>query len=201
MERMIAEMRTNIGPSLTLSAERQAAVLDELGDHLNWQKSKLTEVLENLSVELRNLAGSQPRPHPEQKALGPGYVRLDRVAVGGDAGLRFGLLKDWVRVNSLAIVRRASRPYTSASELIAAIPEYLQAEAEVLESQILLIGTRNHSEKLAIPIQDIEATCRYRQWFDLANEGPFAPEVPAVLARNNGTFDLNQKGMSHRVSD
>jgi hypothetical protein len=199
MERMIAEIRTSVAPSLTSAADRQVSVLDDLGDHLDWQKSKLTEVLENISAELRNLSESRT----QQPGRPPGngeYVRIDRGALGADERLRFKLLKDWVHLNSLSIVHRASRQYTSANQLISAIPDYLQAEAEVLEDRVLLIGTRNHSERLAIPIKDIEPTCRFRQWFDISLEGPFAPEIPAVLARANGSFDVSQKGITHRLA-
>jgi hypothetical protein len=80
------------------------------------------------------------------------------------------------------------------------MPDYLQAEAEVLEDQVLLIGTHGHSEKLAIPIRDIDPKCRFRQWFDISLDGPFAPEKPAVVARSNSSLDVSQKGITHRVS-
>jgi hypothetical protein len=196
MERMIAEIRTNIAPSLTAAANRQTNVLDDIGDHLDWQKSRLTEVLENISTELHHLAETRV----VQQGRRSEFVRVDRIALGNDERLRFSLLKDWVHLNSLAILHRASRPYSSASELIGAIPEYLQAEAEVLEDRVLLIGTHGYSQRLALPIRNIEPNDKFRQWFESSSEGPFSPEIPAVLARDNGSFDVSQKGITHRVS-
>jgi hypothetical protein len=107
--------------------------------------------------------------------------------------LRFSVLKEWLSVNTLGILHRASFPWHTANDLIAIIPSDLEAEAEILEKSILLIGTRGHAEKLAIPIRDLAQSSGYRKWFEPPKDQA-ASCAPAVLTRSTDDFELVAKG-------
>jgi hypothetical protein len=111
-----------------------------------------------------------------------------------DPTLRFAVLKDWISVNILAILRRASRGRTEAVDLIGNIPAYLQPEAEILNDCILLISTRGHSERLAVPLRVLDTASDFCKWFDAPADEHLHRHVPAVLSRSNGHFELVSKG-------
>jgi hypothetical protein len=70
-----------------------------------------------------------------------------------DPNLRFGVLKDWLGNNSLAILRRAAQEWRTPDDLIAMIPSVLEPVAEVIDDRVLLVGTRGYSEKFEIAIR------------------------------------------------
>lgn len=135
---------------------------------------------------------SQPDPKPENGD----YVRLRKEVVTQDPRLRFSVLKDWISINAPAILHRASRGWSTANDLIANVPAYLEAEAEVLSGRVLLIGTRGHAEELAFAIRDLDPSSELIQWFDLNSNGHTTAAVPAVLTRSNGHFELVSKGIN-----
>jgi hypothetical protein len=123
---------------------------------------------------------------------------MRRDVLASDAQLRFDLLKEWVSVNSLGILRRASTAWQSPQELIAALPETLQAEAEVLDDAVLLVGTRGRPERLALPLKHLDATSRFAEWFELSSNGSGQhAERPAVLIRKDHGLESLQKGAAH----
>src|SRR5436190_1197282 len=86
------------------------------------------------------------------------------VAVRQGPEVRFSVLKQWTAINSLAILHRASRGWANANDLIATIPPYLEAQAEVLDDSVLLIGTREHPERLAIPLKALDPSSEFSNW-------------------------------------
>jgi len=201
IERMVAEGNNNVTSAVKSSSERQAALLGDVRDHIDWQESKLTEACESISNDLESLIELRSRP-PERSAENAEYVRLSKDILEQDSQLRFTLLREWVVLNILAIARRAIRPWKAPKHLIAGVPDYLRAEAEVLEDRLLLVGTHGHIEILAIPIKNLDSTCQFARWFDSGgHEGMISgSDVPAVIARSNGIFELIQKGTTHQAS-
>ena len=57
-------------------------------------------------------------------------------------------------MNGNAILYRASRGWNTAADLIANVPTYLEAEAELHEDSVLMIGTRGYAEKVELPLGD-----------------------------------------------
>ena len=206
IEVSVAALKNSIGSSVSGAAERQTAASEGLRDHLDAQEERLAKVVESISETLRAMPAPQPLPppppppmpvfQPERKPENGDYVRLRKEVVSQDPQLRFSVLRDWISTNALAILHRAGRGYTNANDLIAGIPAYLEAEAEILGGRVLLIGTRGHSEKLAIPIGDLDPSSDLTEWFDAGSNGHGAPSVPAVLMRSNGHFELISKGTS-----
>jgi hypothetical protein len=128
-----------------------------------------------------------PEPPPQESF---DHSRLRRNTLNQDPSLRFTVLKEWISINALAILHRASGEWKTANDLTANIPDYLEPEAEVLNRSILLIGTRQHAERLAIPLQDIDSFTDFRQSLgpDFSQEN--IPPIAAVLRRANGHFKL-----------
>jgi len=198
-ERMIAALDKSISAALISSSVRQSDTMKELRDHLDEQESKLAGIAQKIA-EVRTEPPPEPAPPPLQqpeRTDGTGiYMRLGRDALNNDAQLRFALLRDWIAINILAIMRRAGRPWLSPKQLIIGIPDFMQAEAEVLDGGILLVGTRGHGDRLAVPIKDLDSTAPQTQWFEFGVNGSefAATVVPAVLARSNGSFEVVHKG-------
>ena len=102
-------------------------------------------------------------------------------------------------INGIAVLHRASRGWNTAGDLIGNVPDYLEPDAEVLNNCILLIGTREHEERLAIPLRELDASSDFSQWFVPASGGNGLSHLPAVLKRSNGRFNLVAKGTNPLV--
>ncbi len=211
IEVAVAALKNAISSSVIAAADKQTAAIDDLRDHLDAHEVKLVATLERISETIRTmpppvLASPPPAPPPPQPQAAPpepeakpenvDYVRLRKEVVGNDSQLRFSLLKEWVSINALAILRRASRGWTTPNDLIVTIPAHLEPEAEILNDRVLLIGTRGHTEKLAMPLGDLDPSSDLSQWFDRISNEPRDLKTPAVLVRNNGHFELISKGIA-----
>ena len=203
IERMVAELNNSAGSAVKSLADRHASLLGDVRDHIDWQESKLVEACENISNDLRSLAETRAR-QPERPSDSTEYVRLGKDILEHDAQLRFILLTDWVALNILAIFRRAVVSWKAPKQLIAGVPDYIHAEAEVLEDGVLLVGARGHAENLAVPLKNLDSTCQFGRWFDCASNGQesldMGGEIPAVVVRSNGSFELIRKGRTHRTT-
>jgi hypothetical protein len=124
-----------------------------------------------------------------------GYVRRRREVIARDPQVRFTALQEWVSINMLAIFRRALRDWNTAKDLIAIIPAYLEAQAEILDGRILLIGTRGHTQQLAIPIRDLDLSSDAGQYFDFVTNAQKTMNSPAVMLRSNGHLELVSRGI------
>jgi hypothetical protein len=118
------------------------------------------------------------------------YLRVRKETIGHHPAVRFSLLKEWISINMLAIFRRALLPWETADDLIGIVPSHLEPEADLLNGQVLLVGTTGHGEKLAIPVRTIEASSRLRECFDFVAGGRPAANTPAVLLCSNTKFEL-----------
>jgi hypothetical protein len=134
---------------------------------------------------------------PEQLQSKPGnteYARLRKEFICQHAEVRFSVLKDWFSINMLAIFRRASRDWKTAKDLIAIVPSYLEPEAEILDGEILLITTRDHPEKLAIPIRQLDPSSDLNQCFVFIENGRGVANSPAVLVCSDDHIEVVSKG-------
>jgi hypothetical protein len=165
IEISVAGLKHGVGASLFGAAERHTNAIEELREHLDSQEERLGKILENLSQPAPVPAPPQQGDVNERNGSGNGngnsnghgngngsYVRLRKEVISHDPQVRFSVLKDWLNTNTLAILHRASRGCSSASELIATIPPHLEAEAELTPDRMLLINTRGYAEKVAIPL-------------------------------------------------
>jgi hypothetical protein len=193
VEAAVAALKENIGLSMDAAAERQTGAIEVLRDHIDTQEDRLARILDMISESLLSA------PQLQQNASGArgdntDYSRLRRQTLGQDPELRFSVLKDWVSINAIGILHRAARGWNSPNDLIANVPSYLQPEAEVLNATILLIGTREYPDRLAIALRALDSTSDFGQWFDQVPEGQTSPYSPAVLMRSHGRFKLVSKG-------
>jgi hypothetical protein len=177
IEVSVAGIKHGVGASVFGAAERQTNAIEQLREHLDSQEDRLVKILENFSqpapAHHDNTNGQNGNGngkangtgnsngngngHGNASGNGPGngngsYERLRKDVISHDPQIRLSVLKDWLNTNTLAILHRASRGYSSASDLIATIPAHLEAEAELTPERVLLINTRGCAEKVAIPL-------------------------------------------------
>lgn len=145
------------------------------------------------SLSMRPVPQHSPIPYPEPKR-NTEYVRVKKAIITPHGHIRFSILKDWVSMNMLALFRRASLEWKKPEDLIAFLPQYLEAEAEVLNSQVLLIGTPGHDEKLAVPIRNLDDASGLQNCFDFVTDDPTATNTPAVVRVSDTEFEVVSRG-------
>jgi hypothetical protein len=193
LEVAVADLKETVSASMRAATERHTAAVENIRDYIDTQEDRLAKLLESLSETLQSIP--QPQQSTERPRTQNGdHSRFRREVLSQDPELRFSVLKEWISVNALAIQHRASRHWNSARDLIATIPPYLEPLAEVLNDSVLLVGTRGHSEVLAVLLRQLDSSSEFSQWFSPASNGKKPHHVPAVLARSNGHFKLLAKG-------
>jgi hypothetical protein len=194
IEVAVAELKQGVSSATLGAAERQTAAIDTLRDQMDAQEQRLATIAETISEGLKSFSAPRETASEEPHET-TNQSRLRREALSQNPVLRFEVLREWVSINTLAILHRASRPWNTAKDLIAHIPPYLEAEAEILNHSILLIATRQHSERLAIPLRELSSSSNYRLWFEPPRQGQSTTHSPAILMRSNGHFKLVTKGI------
>jgi len=199
VEVAVAALRETFGSSMRAATDRQTEAIENIRDHIDSQEERLARLLESISETLQAIPQPQQsqqsqQPHQVPRLQNGDHSRFRREVLSQDPELRFSVLKEWISVNALAILHRASRTWTSVNDLIANVPPYLEPEAEVLDGCVLLISTREHSEALALPLHALKPSSEFTHWFDPTLAGQSPPHIPAVLARSHGHFRLLSKG-------
>jgi hypothetical protein len=196
VEVAVAALRETFSSSMRAATDRQTEAIENIRDHIDSQEERLAKLLESISETLQAIPQPKQSQQPQQgpRPQNGDHSRLRREVLSQDPELRFSVLKEWISINALAILHRASRTGASVNDLIANVPPYLEPEAEVLDDCVLLIGTREHSEVLALPLQTLKSSSEFTHWFDPTLAGQSPPHTPAVLARSNGHFRLLRKG-------
>jgi hypothetical protein len=161
----------------------------------------LATISENIrkSLPARQPVQSSPILYSESKTRNTEYVRVKKEIITPHEQIRFSILKDWVSTNMLAIFRRASFDWKTPDDLVALLPEYLATEAEILNGQVLLIGTYGHNEKLAVPIRALDAASGLRECFDFVTDARSVTNTPAVLRTSDTEFEVVSKGVITRA--
>jgi hypothetical protein len=157
----------------------------------------LAGISENIrkSLQSRPVAQHSPIPYAEAKPRNTEYVRVKKEIITPHGQIRFSILKDWMSINMLAVFRRASLDWKTPDDLIAFLPAYLEPEAEILNNQVLLIGTPGHNEKLAVPIRSLDAASPLRDCFDFVGDVRTATNIPAVLLPFDTDFEVVSRGV------
>jgi hypothetical protein len=161
----------------------------------------LATISENIrkSLTARQAVQSSPIPYSESKTRNTEYVRVKKEIITPHDQIRFSILKDWVSTNMLAIFRRAAFDWKTPDDLVALLPEYLAPEAEILNGQVLLIGTYGHNEKIAVPIRALDATSGLRECFDFVTDVRTVVNTPAVLRTSDTEFEVVSRGVITRA--
>ena len=158
----------------------------------------LAGISENIrkSLQLRAAPAASPILYSESKR-NTEYVRVKKEIITPHGHIRFSILKDWVSTNMLAIFRRAALEWKTPEDLISLLPAYLQPNAEILNDEVLLIGTSGHNEKLAVPVRNLDAA-HLRDCFDFISGGAAESNIPAVLLPVDAGFEVVSKGVITR---
>jgi hypothetical protein len=178
-------------PSTTAVTKVQGALMDK-----DRNERILADISENIrkSLELRPVTNHSTILYSDSRPRNTEYVRVKREIITPHGHIRFSILKDWLSTNMLAVFRRASLEWKTPDDLISIIPPYLEANAEVLENEMLLIGTSGHNEKLAIPIRNLDPA-HLRECFDFVAGVRLVSNTPAVLLPIDAGFEVVSKGV------
>ena len=164
------------------------------------QEDRNQRILAGISENIRKSIQTRPSTtysliHSAEKPRETEYVRVKKQIITPHGQIRFSILKDSISTNMLALFRRASLDWKTPEDLIGFIPSYLEPEAEILDCQLLLIGTPGHNEKLAVPIRGFDATSSFRDYFDFVTEVRTATHTPAVLLPCDADFEVVSRGL------
>ena len=176
-----------------------AAALVDVQSALATQEDRNEQMLAGISkniqktLQMRPVPQHSPIPYPEPQR-NTEYVRVKKAIITPHGHIRFSILKDWVSTNMLAVFRRASLEWKTPEDLIAFLPAYLEAEAEILSSQVLLIGTPGHDEKVAVPIRSLDDASGLRACFDFTDSRT-ATNTPAVVRVSDTEFEVVSRGL------
>jgi hypothetical protein len=180
-------------------AAAAAAVVDVPAAALATQEDRNERMLAGISkniqktLQMRPVPQHSPIPYPEPNR-NTEYVRVKKAIITPHGHIRFSILKDWVSTNMLAVFRRASLEWKTPEDLIAFLPAYLEAEAEILSSQVLLIGTPGHDEKVAVPIRSLDDASGLQACFDFTDSRT-ATNTPAVVRVSDTEFEVVSRGV------
>jgi uncharacterized protein YPO0396 len=171
-------------------SEAQKASLQELDKrietqevHLSQSDARITEIMDGLS----NIVQEAGRKSQSDSSL------MRKGLLSQDVELRFSMLSDWLGKNSIAILRRAAHASRKVEDLIAIIPASLQAEAEIVNDRVLLIGTRGHPDKHAIMLDSNDPNSVASPTMDMAAITERQPSP-----RKNGLFLSHASPMLER---
>jgi hypothetical protein len=156
----------------------------------------LAGISENIrkSLEKRPVPQNSPLQFSEANPRNTEYVRVKKEIITPHGQIRFSILKDWMSTNMLAIFRRASLDWKTPDDLVAFLPAYLKPEAEIINREVLVIGTAGHTEKLAVPLRTLGSASALRDCFDFLTEIRGA-NTPAVLLTSDAGIEIVSKGV------
>jgi hypothetical protein len=169
IEVSVAELKNCVGMAVQGVADQQANTIDDLRNHLDFQEERMVKVVEEVSECLHMLlqtqgAAGEPKPltPPADGSANGQQIRFRkeviREIISQEPKARFAALKDWVSTNSLAIVYRSSHGSATTTDLIATVPAYLEAQAEIVPGGILLVSTRGYPERISIQLNEAART-------------------------------------------
>ena len=168
IEASVAELKSGVCMAVQNVAEQRASTIDVLRNHLDFQEERLIKVFEDVSERLympqtQSAAGEPKLPTPPVAGSTSDHQirfrkEVIREIISQEPKARFAALKDWVSTNSLAIVYRASHGSATTTDLIATVPPYLEAQAEIAPGGILLVSTRGYPEKVSIQLNEAAST-------------------------------------------
>jgi hypothetical protein len=167
---------------LTIQDDRNQRILAGISDNIR------------KSLQFKPVATYSPLQYPE-KQRDTEYVRVKKQIITPHGQVRFSILKDSIATNMLAVLRRASLDWKTPNDLIGFLPAYLEAEAEVIHDEILLIGTPGHNEKLAVPIRGVSAAAIFLDCFDFDTDSRTATNTPAVVRVFDDYFEVVSRGV------
>jgi hypothetical protein len=191
---------TGAGSEPAASEAKLAPVIDLLGGLMSSEDRNeriLAGISENIrkSLQTRPLPNHSVIPYSEVKPRTTEYVRVKREIITPHGHIRFSILKDWMSMNMLAVFRRAAMEWKTPEDLIAFVPPYLEVDAEILNNEVLLLGTSGHNERLAVPIRHIDESSPLYSCFEFVTETRTVSNTPAVLVPMDTDFEIVSRGI------
>ena len=74
------------------------------------------------------------------------------------------------------------------------VASYLEIDAEILNNEVLLLGTSGHNERLAVPIRHIDESSPLYSCFEFVNDTRTVTNTPAVLVPMDMDFQIVSRG-------
>jgi hypothetical protein len=172
----------------------QAQLLTNQEDH---NQRILAGISENIRKSVIKPVPTYSPLHYPETPRDTEYVRVKKKIITPHGQVRFSILKDSISTNMLAVFRRACMEWKTPHDLISFLPPYLEPEAEILNNQLLLVGTPGHDEKLAIPIRSFDLDSKLRDCFNFVTDDRTATNTPAVLRMSDSDdeFEVVSRGV------
>src|SRR5215831_12016192 len=104
--------------SIGMVREAQTADLHEFRQRLDAQEQQLAQTIGRIG----ELTDAVAQRVPDSRKQNSDSAVMRKGILSNDPDLRFGVLKDWLSRNAVAIRRRAGQEWKTADELIAIIP-------------------------------------------------------------------------------
>ena len=110
---------------------------------------------------------------------------------------RFKRLRDWMDSNIQYIMRRSMVEWQTPEELLEGAPKNLYLTSQILDQKILLVGTQDYDQQLAMVLPGSYIGASYFDWFILpkgTNERVEETVESAIVEKVNGEFTVVQRG-------
>src|SRR5437667_11522479 len=117
IEAAVASVQNAIASSVSTAAGRQAAVAEDLRDHIDYQEERLAKTLDSISKTLDTVSRLAEKPkNRERKTEISDYVRRRSKIFRRNPHIRISILNDWILTNALEISARTARCKTSITD-------------------------------------------------------------------------------------
>ena len=115
-----------------------------------------------------------------------------------DSRERFEGLSRWLQSNIESVVQRSLRARSQQATLTLDAPSELRPTVQIADGVVLLIGTTDYPDRLALVLPGSYIGAQYYSWFEIpvgTNERVEGTVEPAVVREDNGDFVVVTRGL------
>jgi len=175
---------------------RQQVALEKLVEALSRDKQpELFQSAETSPTEAARNDGAFLRAASDNRK--PAATLAQTHDKAGDSKERFESLARWVHANMESVMQRCLNARGQPDTIIVDAPAELGATAQIADGIVLLIGSRDYPEKLALVLPGSYIGARYYNWFDIpigTNERVEDTVEPALIQQVGEEFVVLKRG-------
>jgi hypothetical protein len=115
----------------------------------------------------------------------------------GEGLQRFSRLREWIDLHIQHIMKKSMASWRTAEDLLSGAPTDLLIVPQILDKKVLLVGTKDCSQQLALVLPGSYIGGTYFDWFSVpkgTNERVEETIEPAIVQRVNDEFRVIQRG-------
>jgi hypothetical protein len=120
-----------------------------------------------------------------------------RNAVSSNSKERFENLSRWLHSNMQSVMQRSLDARSQPEILLTGAPSELKPTVQIADGMVLLVGTRDYAEKLALVLPGSYIGSRYYNWFEIpkgTNERVEETVEPAIVKQVADDFVVIRRG-------